>query len=78
MGLLARKTFCWAMIMLAAWSWMAFTTLGWQWPVETTPIPANEGWVCQCGLVLADGMQDWQELSPVDMSRCLRPSLVQT
>lgn len=26
-----------------AWSWMAFTTLGWQWPVEATPMPALPG-----------------------------------
>ena len=32
---------------------MALTTLGWQWPVETTPMPARKGRVRQCRLVLA-------------------------
>src|SRR5262249_17265683 len=27
-------------ISLAAWSWMAATTLGWQWPVALTAMPA--------------------------------------
>ena len=44
MGVLAANMFCWVWINEAAWSWMALTTLGWQWPVDTTPMPEHAQW----------------------------------
>jgi hypothetical protein len=39
LAVLLRYWFCWPWIRVAACSWMACTTFGWQWPVDSVPMP---------------------------------------